>query len=101
MKNIWTLMRMYHHFILFNPQPEHLDIIANSLLRLLRKERSIILSLTSLGLTPSQAIELLSHPTVSAAQNDKGVMDALFDASDRPEEGGVIVWWNDIEKDIK
>jgi UDP-glucose:glycoprotein glucosyltransferase len=101
MKKIWTLMRMYHRFMLFNPQPENLDIIADSLLRLLRKERSIIHSLTSLGLTPSQAVELLSHPTVSAAQNDKGVMDALFDASDRPEEGGVIVWWNDIEKDAR
>jgi UDP-glucose:glycoprotein glucosyltransferase len=56
-------------------------------------------SLNSLGLTPSQAVELLTHPAVAAAQNDKGVVDGLFDASDRPEEGGVIVWWNDIEKD--
>lgn len=71
------------------------------LLRLFRKERSIVLSLTSLGLTPSQAVDLLTHPAIGAAQTDKSVVDGLFDASDRPEEGGVIVWWNDMEKDKK
>lgn len=74
-------------------------MIAGRLLRLLRKERSLIHSLTSLGLTSSQAVELLTHPAIAAAQNDNGAVDAMFDASDRPEEGGVIVWWNDIEKD--
>jgi UDP-glucose:glycoprotein glucosyltransferase len=76
-----------------------LNIIAGRLLRLLRKERSLIHSLTSLGLTSSQAVELLTHPVIAAAQNDNGAVDGIFDASDRPEEGGVIVWWNDIEKD--
>jgi len=28
-----------------------------------------------------------------------GVTDGLFDASDRIEGGGVVVWWNDLEKD--
>jgi UDP-glucose:glycoprotein glucosyltransferase len=56
-------------------------------------------SLSTLGLTHAQAIELLTHPTVAAAQNEKSVLDGVFDASDRPEEGGVIVWCNDIEND--
>jgi UDP-glucose:glycoprotein glucosyltransferase len=74
-------------------------MIANRLLRLLRKERSVMLSLTSLGLTPGQAVELLTHPAVGAAQSNKAVLNDLFDASDRPEGGRVIVWWNDIQKD--
>ncbi|OCH94043.1 glycosyltransferase family 24 protein [Obba rivulosa] len=70
-----------------------------ALLRLLRKERNIMLSLMSLGLSPEQAIRLLTHPTIGAAQSDSGVLDGLYDASDRPEGGDVIVWMNDIEKD--
>ena len=44
-------------------------------------------------------MELLTHPAVSTAQNGNGIMDGLFDASDRPEGGEVIIWWNDFEKD--
>jgi len=29
------------------------------------------------------------------------IVDGIFDASDRIEEGGVIVWWNDLEKDSR
>lgn len=71
------------------------------LLRILRKERILINSLTSLGLKSDQAIDLLTHPAVAAAQSDKGVTDGVFDASDRNEGGGVIVYWNDISKDKK
>lgn len=69
------------------------------LLRLLRKERALILSLTSLGLSPGEAVDLLTHPAIGDAQSTKGVTDGLFDASDRLEEGKAIVYWNDIEKD--
>ena len=69
------------------------------LLRILRKERVLINSLTSLGLKPNQAIDLLTHPAVAAAQSDTGITDGVFDASDRTEGGGVIVYWNDISKD--
>jgi UDP-glucose:glycoprotein glucosyltransferase len=55
-------------------------------------------SLTSLGLSRGQAVELLSH---SAVQRDSGVLDGLFDASDRPEGGNTIIWCNDIEKDSR
>lgn len=58
-----------------------------------------MLSLTSLGFTREQAVELLTHPTISTAQSERAVIDGLFDASDRPEQGNVIHWWNDMEKD--
>jgi UDP-glucose:glycoprotein glucosyltransferase len=75
------------------------DINPLGLLRLVRKERTVMMSLTSLGLSREEALDLLTHPAVSAAQGDAGVLDNVFDASDRPENGEVIVWWNDLEKD--
>ncbi|KAJ7130733.1 glycosyltransferase family 24 protein [Mycena crocata] len=75
------------------------DINPLGLLRLVRKERTVMTSLTALGLERAEALELLAHPAVSAAQGDAGVLDNIFDASDRPEEGDVIVYWNDFLKD--
>ncbi|KAH9930812.1 glycosyltransferase family 24 protein [Amylocystis lapponica] len=77
------------------------DMTPFGLLRLLRKERATMLSLTSLGLSPSQAIDLLTHPIIGAAQSSSDVLDGLFDASDRPEEGGVIGWLNDLTEDSR
>jgi hypothetical protein len=57
--------------------------------------------LTSLGLLRPQVLELLTHPSISASQSGKNVLDGLFDASDRPEGGEVITWWNDMEKDSR
>ena len=73
----------------------------NSLLRTLRKERKTMESLTAVGLTSSQAFELLTHPSISASQSQSGVLDGIFDASDRPEGGNIIVWWNDFENDSR
>ena len=56
-------------------------------------------SLMSLGLSSEQSIELLTHKAIARAQSDTGVLDGLFDASDRPEGGGVIRWLNDLEED--
>ncbi|RPD60390.1 glycosyltransferase family 24 protein [Lentinus tigrinus ALCF2SS1-7] len=75
------------------------DINPFSLLRLIRKERNIMLSLMSLGLSSEQAIELLTHMTIAKAQSESGALDGLFDASDRAEGGGVIGWLNDFETD--
>ncbi len=69
------------------------------LLRLLRRERGIMLSLMSLGLSSEQAIELLTSVKIAKAQSVSGALDGLFDASDRAEGGGVIGWLNDLEKD--
>ncbi|KAH9848797.1 glycosyltransferase family 24 protein [Lenzites betulinus] len=69
------------------------------LLKAIRKERQTMLSLMSLGMSPAEAIELLTHRTIAEAQASGGVLDGLFDASDRAEGGEVIGWLNDIEND--
>jgi UDP-glucose:glycoprotein glucosyltransferase len=58
-----------------------------------------MLSLTSLGLTREQAFDLLTDPQIGVAQSTADVLDGMFDASDRPEGGEAIVWFNDFEKD--
>ncbi|KII87653.1 glycosyltransferase family 24 protein [Plicaturopsis crispa FD-325 SS-3] len=77
------------------------DISPFGLLRTLRKERGLITGLTTLGLTGAQAVEFISHPAVAAAQSQGAVVDGMFDASDRPEGGDVLVWWNDLTKDTR
>ena len=77
------------------------DVNPFALLRLLKKEKTIVQSLTSYGLTNSQAFELLTHPAIASSQKDSEMMEAVFDASDRPEGGDLIMWWNDMEKDNK
>ncbi|KAF7307809.1 hypothetical protein MKEN_01141000 [Mycena kentingensis (nom. inval.)] len=76
------------------------DVNPMGLLRLLRKEGAVLKSLTSLSLSRTEAIDLLSSPAVSSTQAES-VLDNVFDASDRPEGGDVIVWWNDFEKDSR
>jgi UDP-glucose:glycoprotein glucosyltransferase len=77
------------------------DVNPFTLLRLLKKERTVVQSLTSYGLSNSQAFELLTHPAIASSQKDTGMMGAVFDAGDRPEGGGLIMWWNDMEKDSR
>ncbi|CDO68442.1 Glycosyltransferase Family 24 protein [Trametes cinnabarina] len=78
---------------------EEKDLNPFALLRAIRRERGIMLSLLSLGLSPEQAIELLTHRTIAEAQSSGGILDGIFDASDRPEGGDVIGWLNDLEND--
>lgn len=75
------------------------DINAFGLLRLLKKERGIMAELMGLGLEKGEAVELLTHPSISAGQDSKDLLDGLVDSSDSIEGGEVIIWWNDIEKD--
>ncbi|KAG5636220.1 hypothetical protein H0H81_008754 [Sphagnurus paluster] len=77
------------------------DVNPFALLRLLKKERATLLSLTSLGLSRAEAFELLTHPSIATAQTGADVLDGLFDASDRTEGGDVVVYWNDMEKDTR
>ena len=70
-----------------------------SLLRLVRKERDLMLSLTSLGLLPGEAFELVTHPSFGSSSQGGGATENVFDASDRGEGGGLAFWWNDIERD--
>ncbi|KAI0353822.1 glycosyltransferase family 24 protein [Trametes cingulata] len=78
---------------------EEKDLNPFALLRAIRRERGIMRALTGLGLSPAQAIELLTHRTIAQAQAGGGVLDGLFDASDRAEGGGVVGWLNDFETD--
>lgn len=77
-----------------------------ALLKLMREEQNRVQKLESLGLTMSQAADVLSHPamsntmsTSSAIPGTLASLGLLFDASDRQEDGKAILWWNDLETD--
>ncbi|KAG6876468.1 hypothetical protein C0992_012845 [Termitomyces sp. T32_za158] len=77
------------------------DINPFGLLRLLKKERGLMKSLTGdVGLSRGEAFELLTSSDVAKSQV-AGVLDGIVDASDRIEGGNVIIYWNDIEKDSR
>ncbi|KAI0676218.1 glycosyltransferase family 24 protein [Trametes maxima] len=78
---------------------EEKDLNPFGLLKAIRRERTTMLSLMSLGLSSTQAIDLLTHRAIAQAQSNGGGLDGLFDASDRAEGGEVIRWLNDFEKD--
>ncbi|KAH6906727.1 hypothetical protein BKA70DRAFT_1372357 [Coprinopsis sp. MPI-PUGE-AT-0042] len=82
------------------PMEAH-DVEPLPMLRILKKERTLMLQLTDLGLTRDQAYKLLTHTNIAASQREKSSMDALYDASDREEGGDLIVYWNDLEKDAR
>lgn len=86
-----------------------------ALLRLMRQERRYVTGLTSLHnrMTGKQARSMLSHEGLTAGAtggaSGRGreskvtaeMLGDLFDASDRQEGGGLVFWWNDLEKDKK
>ncbi|BEI94341.1 uncharacterized protein CcaverHIS019_0608000 [Cutaneotrichosporon cavernicola] len=76
------------------------DMNAFSLLSIVRRERHWIKSLMAIGLSPKHAYELISDPIVGEAATEVDPLEGLVDASDRPEGGGVVVFLNDLEKDI-
>lgn len=65
----------------------------------LRRERKLIESFRSLGVTAKEAVDLLTHEIVteSVAQDTP----QRYDYRDEIEGGGVIIWLNDLEKDAK
>ncbi|CAE6460119.1 unnamed protein product [Rhizoctonia solani] len=75
------------------------DMNPYSLLRLLRREHQTVNSLMRANLTSGQVIHVLTNPAIGKAATTSGPTDGVFDASDREEGGGAIVWLNDIEKD--
>ncbi|KAG6887758.1 hypothetical protein C0995_013010 [Termitomyces sp. Mi166 len=77
------------------------DINPFGLLRWLKKERALMGSLTrEVGLNRRDAFGLVTSPEVVKSQAG-GVLDGVVDASDRIEGGGVVVYWNDMEKDSR
>lgn len=90
-----------HMFWLNGATVHDKDVNPFGLLRLLKKERALMRSLTGdVGLSRSEAFELLTSPDVAKSQVG-GVLDGIVDASDRIEGGNVIIYWNDIEKDSR
>ncbi|EME42212.1 glycosyltransferase family 24 protein [Dothistroma septosporum NZE10] len=73
------------------------DIDAYSLLEHLRRERKMINGVREIGLSGSEAVNLLSHEAITESQVEQETQ--RYDWRDEPEGGNVIIWMNDIEKD--
>jgi UDP-glucose:glycoprotein glucosyltransferase len=69
-------------------------------MHLILKERAIVEYFEGLGLSAGQAVELLTHSALSKSQSI-GVLDGLYDASDRQEGSVAISWLNNLEKDAR
>ncbi|KUI71842.1 UDP-glucose:glycoprotein glucosyltransferase [Cytospora mali] len=70
---------------------------AFTLVNLLRRERKLINGVTDLGLTGEEAIALLAHEAVAAAKTTDEIQRFIW--HDEPEDGKVIIYLNNIEKD--
>lgn len=68
-----------------------------NMIDMLRRERKLINGVQGLGLSSSEAINLLSHRAVTLAKSEDDPM--RFDWRDEKEDGRVIIWMNDIETD--
>ncbi|KAF3059546.1 UDP-glucose:glycoprotein glucosyltransferase [Daldinia childiae] len=68
-----------------------------TLVNSIRRERKLIEGVTSLGLSGKEAVSLLGHREVTLAKSDDE--PRRFDWRDEIEEGRVIIWLNNIEKD--
>ncbi len=68
------------------------------LVDLLQKERKLIQGVLDLGLTGQEAVSLLGHAEVAQAKTS-GSTSRRFDWRDEIEDGRVIIWLNNIEKD--
>ena len=68
-------------------------------MRAIRSERALIRSFEQMGLTPKQAIHILSHPSFTAAERAPSVGNSdVYDVRDTQDDR-FVVWWNDLEKD--
>lgn len=78
-------------------QVEARHMNAFALLESMRRERSLMKSLRSLGFTGSEAVQLLSHPAIAKAKVEGEAQ--RYDYRDDFEGGKTIIWLNNIEKD--
>ncbi|KAL4881029.1 UDP-glucose:glycoprotein glucosyltransferase-domain-containing protein [Aspergillus karnatakaensis] len=65
----------------------------------LRRERRLIESFRSLGLSAKEAVELLTHETIAESLAEE--TPQRYDYRDEIEGGNVIIWLNDLEKDAR
>lgn len=75
--------------------PREVDIF--TLLESTRRERKLIKSIESQGLSTKEAISLLEHPAV--AESVTSTDGQRYDYTDAIEGNRAIIWLNDIEKD--
>ena len=75
------------------------QVDAFSLLDLLRKERKLLNKFHQLGLSGPQTISLLSHQDIAMTKADDE--PPRVDWRDESDGGDVIMWLNNIEKDIR
>lgn len=68
-----------------------------TLVDMLRRERKMMNGVLALGLTGQEAVALLGHEAVASAKASDAPQ--RFDWRDETEEGKVIIWLNDLEKD--
>lgn len=80
-------------------QVEESQVNAFALLEHLRGERKNIRELMELGLTAREVVELLSHQAI--ADSKQAELPQRFDYRDTTEGGGMIIWLNDLEKDMR
>jgi UDP-glucose:glycoprotein glucosyltransferase len=69
------------------------------LLNSLKKERVLIQALINIGLTPADAINLLTHSAFSTPKHGNDQADDIFDVRDDSVNENIVIWWNDIEND--
>lgn len=70
-----------------------------ALIDMIRRERKLLSGVRDLGISGKQAVSLLGHEKISSAQG--GDEAPRFDWTDRPEDGKVIIWLNDLENDAQ
>ena len=73
------------------------EMDAYSLLERLRRERSIVSNIRSLGFTGREAVKILSHASIAASKTEGDAQ--RYDYRDDLEGGKVVIWLNDLEKD--
>lgn len=70
-----------------------------TLVDMLRRERKLINGILELGLTGKEAVNVLGHQEVTTAKSTDEPQ--RFDWRDEKEEGRVIFWLNNLEKDSR
>ena len=75
------------------------DMDAFTLLEKLRHERRLIGNFKAAGLTPSEAVSLISHSAITESAAAGEVQ--RYDYRDEIEGGRIIMWLNNIEKDSR
>ncbi|RVX75233.1 hypothetical protein B0A52_00585 [Exophiala mesophila] len=87
----------YNVLLINGVQIEPRQINAYSLIDHLRRERRIIDNLKTIGLTSSEAIDLLSSQVIAESQANESPQ--RFDWRDNLEDGKALMWLNDLETD--